>query len=377
MMNTLSKTVLTLSFMTCAIAQAHAADRATLVRGDMAAAASVSELTAAEMEAAQPMLKMATTLPDTVFDLNAAVDQRPGGPVQTARGGRPSADAVIQQLLKPRKAGKAASADVDSLADMITPDAYGTGALQFTSSRMYNDRWWNMYPARATGKLFFQDSAGYTYSCSASAVKPGIVVTAGHCVHSGNGAGSGWYTKFKYVPSYHKGAGVPWTNWAMIRTSLDWYNGGGAVPNQRDYAIMVFNKDASGRRIGNYTGWYGYRTNDAIGRQLTVMGYPGNLDSGEQLHAVFSMGTNYGAYNNVTWGSDMRGGSSGGPVLKNFRVNYASSTPAPSDNVGNLLTSVVSWGYISTSPMVQGGSMLDATFHDFITSACSSYSFAC
>ena len=37
-----------------------------------------------------------------------------------------------------------------------------------------------------------------------------------------------------------------WTNWAYARTTTDWVTGGGAVPNLRDWAVIVFNKDCLG-----------------------------------------------------------------------------------------------------------------------------------
>ena len=48
------------------------------------------------------------------------------------------------------------------------------------------------------------------------------------------------------------------------------------------------------------------------------MGYPCNLDSCNQMHQVTSQAFSNAANNTVTYGSNMRGGSSGGPWIMNF-----------------------------------------------------------
>lgn len=218
--------------------------------------------------------------------------------------------------------------------------------------------------------------------CTGSMIKPGIVVTAGHCVHSGNGAASGWHNSYQFIPGYRKVGSVAtapygvWSSYQSVATSSAWYSGGGGVPNARDYAVIVFNRNASGLRIGNYTGWLGYGSGGMIGNHITAIGYPGNLDLGGQAHRTDSMATSVGG-NNGSWGSDMEGGSSGGPVVLNWRVDYTNSSAAPSQNAGNIVTSVVSWGYVSTAPKVQGASVFDATFMSMVAGRCTAYPWAC
>jgi V8-like Glu-specific endopeptidase len=113
-----------------------------------------------------------------------------------------------------------------------------------------------------------------------------------------------------------------------------------------------------------------------IGRHMTVLGYPANLDSGTQMHRVDSQ-VNNGGTNNGIWGSDMTGGSSGGPVVLNFRQDYVGLSGSTQDNGANRLTSVVSWGYISTGPQVQGGAQFDGTFGSMLSATCSAYAWAC
>ncbi|WP_143026967.1 trypsin-like serine peptidase [Nitrosomonas oligotropha] len=62
----------------------------------------------------------------------------------------------------------------------------------------------NSYPYRASGKLFFSDSVGNTYQCSASVIRPRLVLTAGHCVL--DPVKKQRYVNFKFIPAYHSGS---------------------------------------------------------------------------------------------------------------------------------------------------------------------------
>lgn len=351
----------------------HAADTPD-VKSLRVPAAQTASFTSAEREAAKTLMPRVSYLPDAVFDYNAAAAQGAAGKGQRQAGQKGGANA--DHLFQMERADKGAE------DDGVSPQAVGTGALQFTSSRVSPKTLDTTYPVRAVGKLYFKiGTAGYM--CTGSVIKPGVVLTAGHCVHSGNGASTGWYNSFEFIPGYRKvGTTITkpygsWTSTASVYTSTDWYNGGGGVPNVGDWALIVFNKDASAKRVGDYTGWLGWGYPYLIGKQTSVLGYPGNLDLGGQLHRIDAMGTNYGSLNTGTWGSDMEGGSSGGPTVLNWQVGYTNSSSAPSENWSNMATSVVSWGYISTAPKVQGGSQFNATFGNMMTSVCSAYAWAC
>jgi V8-like Glu-specific endopeptidase len=267
-------------------------------------------------------------------------------------------------------------------AEEAVPEAVGTGGIHFTSTRTYPRQQDRTYPSSAVGKLFFKDSAGNSYICTGSVIRPGVVLTAGHCVHQGSGGGAGFYNSFTFVPGYSR-VGLTetrpfgtWSNWTYVTTTSSWATGGGSVPNVGDWALIVFNKDGANRRIGDYTGYLGYLYPALVGRHMTVLGYPANLDGGTQMHRVESMANN-GGTNNGTWGSDMTGGSSGGPVVLNFRQDYTGLSSYTQDNLANRLTSVVSWGYISPSPQIQGGAQFDSNFGAMLSATCSAYGWAC
>ncbi len=371
-----TRIALALSLVAAAVSGMAQADEVSLNASAVRTESHNQAWTDADYATARTLLPKANFLPPAVMDLNAAVaaaDQAIQGSGKAGRGGADASHLREARRALPR---------VGEADDGVAPDAVGTGGLQFTSSRGGPTATDTTYPYRAVGKLYFKIGAA-NYMCSGSMIKPGIVVTAGHCVHSGNGASTGWYNSFQFIPGYRNAGGIDsrpygtWSNWASVRTTTDWYGGGGGVPNAHDFAIIVFNADAAGLKIGNYTGWLGYQYPRLIGKHQTVLGYPGNLDTGGILHRVDSLATSYGSLNNGTWGSDMEGGSSGGPSVSNFQMSYANSSTLPSENESNRVTGVVSWGYISTLPKVQGGSQFDSIFGTMVTNACTSYPWAC
>jgi hypothetical protein len=113
---------------------------------------------------------------------------------------------------------------------------------------------------------------------------------------------------------------------------------------------------------------------------LTVFGYPGSLDSGNFIHQVNTGGACYTwpSANNVEWGSDMGGGSSGGPILVNFG-NIASGQYNGLDPARNKIVGVVSWGYTDDGVFYksQGSSVFNGEFLNILDSACSRSSSNC
>lgn len=327
------------------------------------------------INARTPQLRT-TQLARSVGNFNAAVQKSSGtGQVRgTAGVGGLSAVGLSRELTVTDSTTATAS-------QAVVPMAVGTSGQQFTSSRVGPRTLDTTYPVRTVGKLYFTDGAAH-YACTASMIKPGVVVTAGHCVHSGNGLSSGWFKGFEFVPGYRRlGAKVSmpygsWTNWVAVTTTPDWYAGAGSVPNVGDFALIVFAPNSEGYRIGDYTGWLGWGMDLNIGRHITALGYPGNLDSAGHLHRIDAMATDAGTGNGA-WGSDMEGGSSGGPVVLNWRVPYSQSSALPSEDAGNVVTSVTSWGYRSPKPKLQGGSVFNALFSDLVSYTCSSYAWAC
>jgi V8-like Glu-specific endopeptidase len=349
----------------------------------LAQSAQASTWSDADILSAKPKMPLVSNLPASVFDLNAAVQSdreslaQPGVP---GRKGNTDATALMQtRIYSPSLMNLLPFAATDSAA--ITPDAVGTEGMQFTSSRHYPRQIDKTYPNSAFGVLYFRDGP-ITYRCSASLIRPSVVITAGHCVHSGSGGNAGKYTDFEFIPGYSRVGNKEtrpfgtWTNPVFAEAAPSWRTGGGTVPNVADFALLVMNRNAQGKRVGDFTGWLGYKLNSMIGKHVTSNGYPCNLDQCGIAHRVDSMVTNAGT-NNGAYGSDMGGGSSGGPVVLNFRQDYTNSEAGAMDNEGRMVTGVVSWGYVSPRPKVQGSAVLNGEFTTLLNQACAGRPWAC
>ncbi len=267
-----------------------------------------------------------------------------------------------------------------SMASEVAPMANGTFATPYTSTRVFPmhtstsarlsaDR---AYPYISVGKLFF--SIGSTpYVCSASVIQRRVVATAGHCVHSGTA--SGFHSNWVFVPAFRDGTAplLQW-NWRYLITTAAWVGGGGAVPNAADYAMIEFadQPTTSGGplvKLGNVTGWLGWQTSSLLANHTSKLGYPCNLDGCQKMQNVTSSNYRATVPNNVEYGSDARGGSSGGPWVQNFAV--LSVGGGTGSNTGqNRVVGITSYGYISEDPKVQGSSILDSRWIQIWNTIC-------
>ena len=255
----------------------------------------------------------------------------------------------------------------------ITPEDVGTAGAYFTSSRLVPTNARLYYPYRTAGKLFFKKPGGGNFICSASVLRPRIILTAGHCVHKGSGGGNGFYTRFLFVPAYHNGS-APYQawNWRWVITTSQWATSNGSVPNRADFAIIELADRRFGsqiKKIGQVTGWLGYRTNALTPNHTKKLGFPGNHDNAQIMHQVDSQHFQNGGQGTVLYGSDMKGGSSGGPWVENFGVKASGQTgglrPWP-----NRIVGVTSYGYVAVGPKVQGSSILNRDFLRILNAAC-------
>ncbi|WP_426190794.1 trypsin-like serine peptidase [Massilia sp. DWR3-1-1] len=270
----------------------------------------------------------------------------------------------------------------------VTPSAAGTFGAYFTSSRVFPlftgaaaaysaDR---AYPYRTVGKLFFSIN-GAPYLCSASVIQRRVVATAGHCVHSGNLA-TGFYSDFVFVPAYRDGAAPfkAW-NWRLVSTTYAWATGNDVVPNAADYAMIEFDDQplstgGAAVKLGNVTGWLGWQTNSLQQNHTSKLGYPCNLDACQKMQNVTSNGFQRTEPNNVEYGSDARGGSSGGPWVQNFQVLQTGGGTGLQTG-SNRVVGITSYGYVSEAPKVQGSSILDARWVQLFNSVCGARSGNC
>jgi V8-like Glu-specific endopeptidase len=261
---------------------------------------------------------------------------------------------------------------------VVSPNAVGTFGAHFTSSRVFPqftgstaqfsaDR---SYPYITAGKLFFS-IGGVPYLCSASVIQHRIVATAGHCVHSGTA--SGFYSNWVFVPAYRDGNAplLSW-NWRAVIVTGAWASGGGGVPNAADYAMIEFGDQGVGgvtRAIGDVTGWLGWQTLSLSANHTSKLGYPCNLDSCQKMQIVTSGAFRNVAPNNVEYGSDAEGGSSGGPWIQNFQV-LQNGGGTGSNTGSNRVVGITSYGYTPRDPKVQGASTPDSRWVNIFNTLC-------
>lgn len=262
----------------------------------------------------------------------------------------------------------------------IAPQASGTLNTPFSSTRVFpmhtgtNARFSadRAYPYVTVGKLFFT-IGGSPFVCSASVIQRRVVATAGHCVHSGTAAG--FHSNFVFVPALRDGAApLKQWNWRFITTTGAWASGGGTVPNAADFAMIevVDQPMVAGgplTKLGNVTGWLGWQTGSLLNNHTSKLGYPCNLDNCQKMQNVSSSAFRAVAPNNVEYGSDARGGSSGGPWVQNLAVMAVGG--ATGNNVGqNRVVGITSYGYTSVSPKVQGSSVLNNSWVSLWNAIC-------
>jgi len=261
----------------------------------------------------------------------------------------------------------------DATPPQFIAEAAGTEQAPFSSSRLIPPDARLQYPYRAVGKLFFEQPNTGNFVCSAAVISPRLVLTAGHCVHSGSGGADGYFRRFLFVPAYDQGQS-PYQAWnyTWVVTTGPWAGGNGNVPNVSDFAILEMEDRRFGsdvRTIGSVTGWLGYRAGALMPNHTKKIGYPVGFDNGEIMHQVDSASHRAADQNTVLYGSDMTGGSSGGPWIENFGVQSAGQTGGLNANP-NRVVGVTSYGFTTADPLVQGSSTLNQDFVTILNAAC-------
>ena len=144
-------------------------------------------------------------------------------------------------------------------------------------------------------------------------------------------------------------------------------SGSPGIVCENDIALVVLSNietpaSLAGQRPGNVGGYFNYKS-DAYGyvalngnsaepaAQISLVGYSGNLESGNRMFMTNSVGLQR-TPNNVIIGSGSSAGSSGGAWLVNFGVGPEDSSASASDAQPNTVIATTSWGYVSTSPYV-------------------------
>ncbi|MCP3395313.1 trypsin-like serine protease [Bradyrhizobium sp. CCGB12] len=293
--------------------------------------------------------------------------------------GKPSTPGLRSPVSKARESLPEAPAQVD----------FGTSGLPFSTARAdlkpnaTNDQ----YPYSAAGKLFFNES-GESYICSASLIKPGLVITAAHCV--AKFGSNQYYSDWEFHPGYRDGIS-PFGKWTVkkayvLKSYLDGSDSCkvAGVVCKNDIAVLVLVAQRNSYP-GKRTGWFAFAWNGGGFTpqritHLTQLGYPACLDNAGYMQRNDSQGAVDSANSdNTIVGSLMCGGSSGGPWIMNFGVQPAlTGTQFGSAPTPNTIIGVTSWGSTNNAVKWMGASPFVAeNVKKLVDAACNDYAPAC
>eukprot|EP00048_Salpingoeca_helianthica_P008238 m.120276 g.120276 ORF g.120276 m.120276 type:complete len:448 (+) comp14551_c1_seq1:541-1884(+) len=365
------------------VTQAQILDNPVLKPNVVSAAATAAFWTPERMRAAQPLTMPVATQPA------GGAGPAPAAPAAGADGAGNASSFVGYSGVPPSRpiTPNTTSIFTPSIRNATTTFAAGGAAvpaasgptLYYTSSRLIPLSADLSWPHTTIGVLYFFAAAstgvpnpGFK-QCSASVVGVRVLLTAGHCVHSGKNGQAGWYSNFLFVPATRDGA-EPFGRWTMRNVAVTgtWYSGGGGVPNAADYAALVLN-DNAGVPVGARVGWLGMALGVVSPNLITQFGYPCNIDNCAKMHRVDTSSSVFGGNNCYQYGSDMTGGASGGPWIQNFGLP-GSGQPAPWYSGRTLVNAVVGvTSYGPSNPNTDrylGASNLDSRVTSTINLAC-------
>ncbi len=251
--------------------------------------------------------------------------------------------------------------------------AFGTFGVPYTSKRVSHQPTSAVassaggylsatYPYRAIGRLNFNTGSGGSF-CSASLIRKSVLVTAAHCIQN-FGSGTTIYSGFTYIPAFYNGAAPygAWTWQTLVRPG-SWASGtdiGSGAARDNDLAVIALRKNANNQFIGDVTGYFGYgwnnysfvsssRTGNLAVAALSTLGFPGLLDAGRILQRTDgpSYQTIISGAGQIYQGSNLTGGSSGGPWMANLGYQnpaFSGGATAGLAANGNVVVGVTSWG---------------------------------
>ena len=267
----------------------------------------------------------------------------------------------------------------DSKSRATTSRAYGSFGIPFTSTRVAQvNRKTRVksnspaflsatFPYSAIGRLTFNIGAD-SHVCSASLIRRSVIVTAAHCLMD-VGSNGGWYSNWQFTPGYYRASptskpaqpfGV-WL-WAQAEVPATWATGtdtGSEDARNNDLAVIILDVDKRRKFIGDTTGWLGYgynnysfvsspKTGNLSVAQVSTLGYPCQLDGCSIMQRTDGPTylTTVASALQYWQGSNMTGGSSGGPWIVNFKSQepvYYGGASEGTDAVPRVI-GVTSWG---------------------------------
>jgi len=173
---------------------------------------------------------------------------------------------------------------------------------------------YGQHPFKYAGKLVFQTERG-TSSCTAVAIGNNAVLTAGHCIHNGNGA---FYRNVVFHPQFLNG-NSPAGKWtaAQMWTTPEWSRGQGRA-FARDVGVIKVSSN-NGKTLEQQVGKTTPVYVRGLGMATICIGYPGNIGGAQQMIHSRANQENGDAFSPPTkkLSSTMTFGASGGPWFVN------------------------------------------------------------
>jgi V8-like Glu-specific endopeptidase len=204
------------------------------------------------------------------------------------------------------------------------------------------------FPISTLGKLFFTQR-GVNFVCSASVIARNTIATAGHCLHDGSGVNAGYSTNVRFCPGFALAGAVRgcWNGLTVV-VSGNWFS---FAATDRDFACAITAPTGSifALPLGDVTGALGRTWNWPTRQAEIAYGYPAAAPF-PGYHIIVATSTEWYEVNMTNGdglmskyiGSDLNGGSSGGPWWISIRHPNAAFDYGDTDGSGQ--TDPISFG---------------------------------
>jgi V8-like Glu-specific endopeptidase len=299
-----------------------------------------------------------------------------------------------------------------------------TRAMDFTFPQLWFHEEWGLpftnarvpmamhrvYPQSAVGKLVMTSFLGEAFKfCSASLVRPGVVLTVAACVTEQKE--NGIFRDFRFAPGWHASEGrevLPFGDWKGKRVyfSKDYITAPSRdgdlelASHESNIALVVLEENSSGKRAGDYAGHLGLRILSAQEmntthrqKMVTQVGYSLIADGSSLAQRVDAFATIYGhkatneqflvepisdkSRNTLIHGGTMQAGGLGGPVVLNWQIEPQKTGVSVPDSRPNQVIAIT-WSYFTQKGSATSvDTLLNANTEKLLAAACKDFPKAC